>query len=37
MKKAYLVSYPQIKEMQEIVDNAVSVAPKKARVWDKII
>lgn len=29
MKKADLVSYLQIKEMQEVVDNAVSVTPKK--------
>lgn len=30
MKKTYLVSYLQIKEMQEIVDNAILVTPKKA-------
>lgn len=30
MKKAYLVSYLQIKEMQEIVGNAILVTPKKA-------
>lgn len=30
MKKADLVTYLRIKQMQEIVDNAVSVTPKKA-------
>ena len=30
MKKVYLVSYLQIREMQEIVNNAILVTPKKA-------